>query len=76
MEIKKIDNASLCREISANILNGLPKWFGISESTNEYIKESSNMPFWVAYDKNEVIGFIALKKNSEFASEIYVMGIE
>lgn len=76
MEIKKIENASLCIEISTKILGSLPKWFGIPESTAEYIKESSNMPFWAAYDTGKVVGFIALKKTSECTSEIYVMGID
>lgn len=76
MEIKKIDSASLCTEISTKILEGLPKWFGIPESTAEYIEESRKMPFWAAYDEEEPIGFVALKKTSEYTSEIYVMGID
>ena len=75
MEIRKIESESLCTDISTKILSGLPKWFGIPESTAEYIKESSKMPFWAAYDNEKVIGFIALKKTSEYTSEIYVMGI-
>lgn len=76
MEIKKIESASLCTEISTKILGRLPKWFGIPESTDEYIKESSQMPFWAAYDNGKVIGFIAIKKTSKYTSEIYVMGID
>ena len=75
MEIRKIESESLCTEISTKILSGLSKWFGIPESTAEYIKESGKMPFWAAYDDEKVIGFIALKKTSEYTSEIYVMGI-
>ncbi|MEG2017783.1 MAG: GNAT family N-acetyltransferase [Clostridium sp.] len=76
MEIRKVENESLCTEISTKILDGLPKWFGIPESTAEYIKESSKMPFWAAYDKEKVVGFVALKQTSEHTSEIYVMGID
>lgn len=76
MVIKRIESASLCIEISTKILGGLPKWFGIPESTAEYIKESSKMPFWAAYDKETAVGFMAIKKTSEYTSEIYVMGID
>jgi len=75
MEIRKIESESLCRAISTKILCGLPKWFGIPESTAEYVKESSKMPFWAVYDNEKVVGFVALKKTSEYTSEIYVMGI-
>lgn len=31
--------------ISREILNDLPEWFGMPESTEEYIKDSQDKPF-------------------------------
>lgn len=61
-------------EIATLILNQLPEWFGIPESTQEYISNSREMPFW-AYIEEEPIGFIVLKETSKYTAEIYVMGV-
>ena len=33
-------------QIAKWILSNLPEWFGLSESTEEYINCSKEMPFW------------------------------
>ena len=76
MNIKLIEDKSLKRKISKKILERLPQWFGIPESTKEYIEESSSMPFWAVYDEDNYIGFIAVKITSKYTAEIYVIGVE
>lgn len=76
MNIVKVEDVELKKQISGKVLNKLPEWFGIPESTKEYIEESSVMNFWAAYDGEEPIGFIAIKINNKYTSEIYVVGIE
>ena len=66
------DNKS---EICNLILRSLPTWFGIEESIVEYVKETQEMPFWVVYDDEKPIGFIALKKHNDYTVEICVMGV-
>ena len=61
--------------IASEILNNLPEWFGLPESTQNYIEECKHMPFWAAFVQNRPIGFIALKKTSAATAEIFVMGI-
>ena len=39
MNIKEIHSKNKKIEISKRILKSLPNWFGIPESTEEYIKE-------------------------------------
>ena len=63
------------QKIAREILNDLPEWFGIPESTQEYIKNVINMPFWIEKENDTVKGFITLKENSPYTCEIYVMGI-
>ena len=61
--------------IAAAVLHALPDWFGLPESTAEYIRQSAHMPFWAELEDGHVYGFIALKETSPFAAEIYVMGV-
>ena len=62
-------------KIARIILTKLPDWFGLPESTEEYLRCCKNMPFWTATVDTKVQGFIALKENSAFTAEIYVMGV-
>lgn len=73
--IKFIDDKGEKENIANAILNQLPEWFGLPDSTNEYIQNSKNMPFWSYYDTDKPVGFIVLKETSSAAAEIYVMGI-
>lgn len=75
MKILEITLAQDKMHISHNILHALPEWFGLPESTAEYIQESANMPFWAVESAGNIIGFIALKQHFPHAAEIYVMGI-
>lgn len=53
----------------------MPEWFGIPESTAEYIETSRLLPFFAAVENGEAKGFVALKRTSPFAVEIYVIGV-
>jgi len=64
------------REIAREVLLDLPEWFGIPESTEEYIRESGQMPFFAAFEGEEAVGFMALKETSPDACEIYVTGVK
>ena len=75
MEIKEIFDKMQKKEISKSILDKLPEWFGIPESKIEYINESSNLPFFIAIKESKIVGFISIKENNQYTSEIYVMGV-
>lgn len=70
-----IEDAAQKEKIAGEILNGLPEWFGLPDSTREYIKNSRNMPFFVYVKEHRPAGFIALKETGERTAEIYVMGV-
>ncbi len=36
-------------KIAAFVLNSLPGWFGLPESTRKYIAGSREMPLWACY---------------------------
>ena len=61
--------------ICNSILRALPSWFGIEESILDYVEQVKSLPFIAAYDGDNPVGFIAIKKHTSYASEICVMGI-
>ena len=64
------------REAAARtILEALPEWFGLPESTAAYIRESRRQPLWADLEGGEVRGFIALKETSPHTAELAVMGV-
>ncbi len=75
MYIKEIHDKQEKIKISTSILKSLPDWFGIPESTQEYIKVSSKLPFFAAMDESKPVGFISIKENNQYTAEIYVMGV-
>ena len=71
-----IEDAGERRHIAREVLLALPEWFGIPESTEEYIAERGGQPFWAALGPDgRAAGFIALKATSEHTCEVAVMGV-
>ncbi|EPB8165976.1 GNAT family N-acetyltransferase [Clostridium perfringens] len=73
--IFKIEDRDRKEKIAREILCGLQEWFGLPESTAEYINCSKEMSFWADIENRQVRGFIALKETSPYTLEIYVMGV-
>lgn len=66
-----LGQASKCEPI----LRSLPEWFGIEDAIIHYLQEIENLPTFITQENNQVIGFLTLKLHTDFAAEIYVMGI-
>ena len=75
MEIRQLTDSTEKQAVTRLILEALPEWFGIPESTAAYIAESRRQPFWAALHGDEVWGFIALQETSPAAVELAVMGV-
>lgn len=76
IEIRPVEKVEHKKEITSKILGHLPDWFGIPNSTQEYIEASSQMKYWAAFEGNNPIGFVALKEHNPYTAELYVMGVE
>lgn len=74
--IEEITQKEVKEKISREVLNDLPEWFGLPESTENYIVESQDKPFLAAFYENEVVGFIVLNATSSDCADIFVMGIK
>lgn len=62
--IKEIVDIKEKEKISREILNDLPEWFGMPESTEEYITDSQDKPFIACFMDNEAVGFVVLNSTS------------
>ena len=74
--IKEIVDIDEKEKISREILNNLPEWFGMPESTEEYITNSQDKPFIACFMDNEAVGFVVLNSTSVDCADIFVMGIK
>ncbi|WP_032122999.1 GNAT family N-acetyltransferase [Clostridium amazonitimonense] len=72
--IKLLDNEKKSK-ITNLILRALPEWFGIEEAIVEYTNGVKNSDLYVAYLVDTPVGFISIKHNNIYTSEIYVMAI-
>ncbi|MBB6696500.1 GNAT family N-acetyltransferase [Clostridium algidicarnis] len=76
IKISKLINNDEKQTITNSILRELPEWFGIEEAIVEYVNGVKNTDYYVAYDSNTAIGFISIKSNNSYTSEIYVIGVK
>ena len=74
--VKEIIDKKEKERIAREVLNDLPEWFGIPESTENYIKESQTKPFLASFYKDEPVGFIVLGASSLDCAEIFVIGVK
>jgi GNAT superfamily N-acetyltransferase len=76
MQPKQIPTPSEKSAICVGILHALPRWFGIPESTQEYIQGVADKPFYAVLSQDDTpVGFAAITPHNPFTAEIYVMGI-
>ena len=75
MVIQQIDSDIEKASIARTLLESLPDWFGIPESTEEYIVDSKGRPFFCVYADDVPIGFLYLKETGRHTVELAVMGV-
>ena len=63
------------KKITRYILEALPEWFGLSDSREEYIRDSEGKLFFCAYSNEEPVGFLYLKETGKDTVELAVMGV-
>lgn len=73
--VESILDSTQKKKIAESILSRLPEWFGIPESTAQYVEKCADMPFFAYYSDGRPVGFIALNETGKFTAEIYVMGV-
>lgn len=74
-KIIEIHDIEVKSNVTDRILRKLPEWFDIEEAIVEYVEGVKDTKFYVAYDLEKPIGFISIKHNTKYTSEIYVIGV-
>lgn len=74
--VKEIIDKKEKENIAREVLNDLPEWFGLPESTENYIQESQEKPFLASFYNDELVGFVVLGASSHDCAEIFVMGVK
>lgn len=73
--IEEVKDSDVKSNICSLTLRSLPEWFGIEESTQEYIKGVKDKFFYTLNIGDIPVGFISIKDHYDVTSEIYVIGI-
>lgn len=74
--VKEIIDKKEKENIAREVLNDLPEWFGMPESTENYIQDSQEKPFLASFYNDELVGFVVLGTSSPDCAEIFVMGVK
>ena len=74
--VKEIIDKKEKENIAREVLLDLPEWFGLPESTENYIQESQEKPFLASFYNDELVGFVVLGTSSPDCAEIFVMGVK
>ena len=76
IEIKEVIDKREKEKVSKEVLYDLPEWFGLPESTENYIIDSQDKPLLACYVNDEVAGYIVLNAISKDCADIFVMGVK
>ena len=76
IEVKEVTDQKEKEAISREILYDLPEWFGLPESTEEYITDSQDKPFLVCYADGKIAGYMVLNATSADCADVFVMGVK
>jgi ribosomal protein S18 acetylase RimI-like enzyme len=74
--IREIKNEARKASITNEVLRSLPEWFGIESAIVEYVEAVREKYFLTAEQGSDIAGFIAIGETSEFAGEIFLIGVK
>ena len=74
--IEEVKDENQKMAVVAEVLNDLPEWFGIPESTQDYIEGAKDLQVWAAYQESDLLGFVSLSYSSEDCAEIDCLGVK
>ena len=75
MIIKEVTESTERERVARSVLEELSDWFGVTESREAYIRESSSQLLYAAYDEKLPVGFICLKETGKDTAELSVLGV-
>ena len=76
VQITKIQDAHEKSRIVQEVLLDLPDWFGLPESTQNYIRDAKALSLWAALQGGQLLGFVTLAETSPDTGEVHCMGVK
>lgn len=76
MNYREIVDINEKEKIAREILYNLPEWFGMPDSTESYITDAQDKPFFACFNQNEIVGFIVMNATSKDCADLFVMGVK
>lgn len=73
--VKAVENPELKETIASAVLNNLPDWFGLPDSTLSYIQDARELPFYAVYVDDQPVGFVTRKDTARHTAEVHCMGV-
>lgn len=64
--------SAICQEV----LDDLPAWFGIPEAKAAYVSATADLPMFGSFEGEEPVAFLALKRHTPYAAEMYVLAVK
>lgn len=65
IKVKEIENKLEKESVSREVLYDLQEWFGMPESTEEYIQDSQEKPFLACYINDKLCWVYCVKRNQQ-----------
>lgn len=75
LTVKQVENEDEKTKVTLAVMNALPECFSPPEDIVNKSVIHREYPFFVAYDGDTAIGFVALKMHNEYTADIYNLGI-
>lgn len=75
-EVLVVSDPAQKQQMSRQILEALPEWFGLPDAREQYIEESADQLFLAAMENGEPVGFLCLKQTGAATVELAVMGVQ
>ncbi len=74
-KIKLVKDVEQITKVTLDVMNALPEWFSPPEDIVSKSILHRKFPFFVAYDGEKAVGFLALKIHNAYTADIYTVGV-
>ncbi|MCL1912449.1 MAG: GNAT family N-acetyltransferase [Eubacteriaceae bacterium] len=75
VHIKSVEQPDEITAITLKIMHSLPAWFSPLEDIEKKAITHREYPFFVAFDGDVPIGFVALKIHNQYTADIFNLGV-
>lgn len=75
IDVRLCENPDEKTAVTLAIMHALPDWFSPPEDIDRKAVLHRALPFFIAYDDETAVGFLALKAHNPYTTEIFNLGV-